>query len=270
MARENEFKTWLEQGGASSDGGGNTRAFAVRTIEQKLDELGMPFRDLDEAWEADRFESLRERLRRMREDARDGGQDYRILMPNSENPLNRLSSWRSWLAQYGRFLDDEPPGSAKDADRIRQYVLEHYIEPARKEGRGQAEVLVRDVNTALNLNEAWRNICQALAGRKFRELAQVPPPERIGADESSATVFLFNLSDRIVDRSALDQFRDRFLAVCPDFKSFAHPGTGWAEREKAYKAAASERVQAAHADTEDDEALGKGQCCILKFDRLAI
>ena len=264
MARENEFKVWLEQGGASAVAGRNTRAFAVRTIERKLDELGVPFRDLDEAWKADRFESLSERPRRMREDARNGGQDYRILMPDSENPLKRLSSWRSWLGQYGRFLAGEPPGSAKDADRIRQYVLEHYIEPARKEGRRRAEVLVREVNTALNLNEAWPNICQALAGRKFGELAQVPPPERIGADQSPATVFRFDLSVRIVDTAALDQLRDRFLAVCPDFKSFADPGTGWAEREKAYKAAASKRVQAAHADAGDDEALGKAVFEILK------
>ena len=264
MARENEFKTWLKQGGASAVAGRNTRAFTVQTIERKLDELGMPFRDLDEAWEADRFELLSERLRRMREDARDGGQDYRVLMPDSENPLKRLSSWRSWLAQYGRFLGGEPPGSARDADRIRQYVLEQYIKPARAEGRGQTEVLVRDVNTALGLNEAWPNICQALAGRKFRELAEVPPPERNGADQSPATVFRFDLSGRIVDSSALDQLRDRFLAVCPDFKSFADPGTGWAEREKAYKVAASERVQAVLADAGDDEALGKAVFEILK------
>ena len=264
MARENEFKAWLEQGGASAVAGRNTRAFAVRTIERKLDELGMPFRDLDEAWEADRFESLSERLRRIREDASNGGQDYRILMPDSENPLKRLSSWRSWLAQYGRFLGGEPPGSARDADRIRQYVLEHYIEPAREEGRGQAEVLVREVNTALRLNEAWPNICQALAGRKFRELAQVPSPERVGADQSPASVFRFDLSDHLVDRSALESLRDRFLAACPDFRSFADPGTGWAEREKAYKVAASERVQAALADTGDDEALGKVVFEILK------
>ena len=257
MARENEFKNWLEQGGASAVAAGNTRAFAVRTIERNLDELGMPFQNLDEAWEADRFESLSERLRRIREDARDGRQDYRILMPNSKNPLNRLSSWRSWLGQYGRFLDGEPPGPAKDADRIRQYVLEHDIEPAREEGRGQVEVLVRDVNAALSLKEAWPNICQALAGRKFRELAQVPPPERVGADQSSATVFRFDLTDRIVDRSALDHLRDRFRAVCPDFRSFVDPGTGWAKDEKAYKMAASERVRAALADGGNDETLGK-------------
>ena len=214
---------------------------AIRTIERNLEELGVPFRDLDEAWEADRFASLSERLRRMRIDARDGGQDYRILMPDSENPHNRLSNWGSWLGQYGRFLAGEPPGSARDADRIRQYVLEHYIEPAREEGRGQTEVLVRDVNTALGLNEAWPNICQVLAGRKFQELAQVAPPERIGADQSSATVFRFELRNHHIDRSALGQLRNRFLNACPDFKSFVDPGAGWAKEEKDYKVAASEQ-----------------------------
>ena len=245
MTRESEFKSWLEQGGARTVAGRNSRAFAIRTIERKLEELGMPFPDLDSAWKADRFESLHERLHRMRVDARDGRQDYRILMPDSENPHKRLSSWRSWLGQYGRFLAGEPPGAAKDVDRIRQYVLEHYFEPVREEGGRTAEVLVRDVNKALGLNEAWPNICQALAGHKFQELAQVPPPERMGADQSPATVFRFDLSDHRIDRSALDQLRDRFLAFCPDFRSFVDPGTGWAKDEKAYKVAASERVRAA-------------------------
>ncbi|MBK8438332.1 MAG: hypothetical protein IPL38_02100 [Rhodobacter sp.] len=151
----------------------------------------------DEAWEADRFEALRERLRKIREDARTGGQDYRTLMPDSDNPHNRLSNWGSWLRQYGRFLAGDPPGAAKDADRIRQYVLEHYIEPAREEGRDHVEVLVRDVNEALGLKEAWPNICQALAGRMFQDMAQIPEPERIGADQSSATVFRFKLDGTV-------------------------------------------------------------------------
>ncbi|MCY4318109.1 MAG: AAA family ATPase [Alphaproteobacteria bacterium] len=109
MAKEDAFQSWLEEGGAGSAKSRHTRVFAVRTIEQKLDALGMPFQDLDEAWEADRFESLNRRLRRMREDARDGGQDYRVLMPGSDNPHKRLSSWSSWLRQYGRFLAGESP-----------------------------------------------------------------------------------------------------------------------------------------------------------------
>ena len=257
------FKDWLNQGGVQPKAR-NTRDYAIRTIEKNLDELGMPFQRLEDAWKADRFQSLRDRLRDMREDAKKGGQDYRILMPNSDKPVNRLSSWNSWLAQYGRFLGGDPPGSVKDADRIRQYVLEHYIEPARKEGRKQAEVLVREVNAALNLNEAWPNICQALTRRKFQKLAQVPPPERIGADQSSTTVFRFDLSSQLMDRSVLHQLRDRFLAACPDFESFVNAGTGWAKDEKAYKVVASERVNAALAEGGSDEALGEAVFKILK------
>lgn len=195
MTKEHEFKTWLEQGGAQTEAGRNSRVYAVRTIERNLAALGMSYRDLDEAWEADRFETLRERLRTMREDARAGGQDYRILMPDSDTPHNRLSNWGSWLGQYGRFLAGDPPGAAKDADRIRQYVLEHYIEPAREEGRDHVEVLVREVNEALGLKEAWPNISQALGGQIFQDMAQIPEPERIGADQSSATVFRFMLDE---------------------------------------------------------------------------
>ena len=263
MTKKSAFKTWLGQGGVTTTSA-ETRASAIQIIERKLQELGMPFRDLDEAWDSDRFESLHERLRRMREDARDGGQDYRILMPDSENPHKRLSNSRSWLGQYDRFLAGEPPGSAKDADRIREYVLEHYIKPAREVGRGQAEVLVRDVNKELGLKEGWPNICQALAGRKFQALAQIPPPERIGADVSPATVFRFDLRDSHIDNSALNQLRDRFLAACPDFKNFVDPGTGWAKVEKSYKEAASERVRAAIGKGGDDEALGKDVFEILK------
>ena len=230
MIKEDAFKTWLEQGGAASIAGQNSRVSAIRTIERKLDELAMPFRNLDEAWEADRFESLSKRLGRMRKNARDGGHDYRILMPDSENPHNRLPSWRSWLGQYGRFLAGEPPGSAKDADRIRQYVLEYYIEPAREEERGQADVLVRDVNTALGLNEAWPNICQALAGRKFQEQAQIRPPERIGADKSSATVFRFDLRDYIDTETIPDTSEGRERRPMPispvNLILYGPPGTG--------------------------------------------
>lgn len=198
---DNEFKAWLEQGGAQTEAGRKSRTYAVRTIEQNLAALGMPYENLEEAWKADQFAGLRERLKTMRNEARSGGEDYRILMPDSEKPHNRLSNWSSWLAQYGRFIAGEPPGAAKDADQIRQHVLEQYIEPAREEGASHVDVLVRDVNTALNLNEAWPNICQALAGKIFLDLAQVGAPERIGADQSSATVFRFGLDESAVSQN---------------------------------------------------------------------
>lgn len=261
---DKEFKAWLEQGGAQTEAGRNSRTYAVRTIERNLAALGMPYENLEKAWEADRFTALRERLKAMRDDARSGGEDYRILMPDSEKPHNRLSNWGSWLAQYGRFIAGEPPGAAKDADRIRQHVLEQYIEPAREEGASHVDVLVRDVNTALNLNEAWPNICQALAGKIFQDLAQVSAPERIGADQSSATLFRFSLETISVNFSALEKMRRRFLELCPDFENFESPGEGWAKGEKAYKLAAIERVQEAIATDTQDETLGKSVFEILK------
>jgi 5-methylcytosine-specific restriction enzyme B len=190
--REYEFKAWLEAGGAKTAAGRNTRAHAVRTIEENLAALGSPHADLDAAWTADRFEQLRLRLRELREEFAAGGTDYRILMPQSANPANRLPSWRSWLGQYGQFLSGQPRGE-RDADRIRQHVLEHYIEAAREGDMDTVDVLVRDVNKALGLDQAWANICQAVVGSKFLEMADVEPPEQIGADQSPATVFRFDL-----------------------------------------------------------------------------
>ncbi|MGD9918266.1 MAG: AAA family ATPase [Paenirhodobacter sp.] len=264
MKDETAFKAWLEQGGAQTEKGRNARLYAVRTIETKLSALGSPYHDLHEAWNDDQFSGLRDRLRAMRDDARSGGEDYRILMPNSDKPHNRLSSWGSWLGQYGRFLAGEPPGNTKDADRIRQYVLEHYIEPGREEGNTHVDVSVRDVNAALDLNQAWPNICQALAGKKFQELAEIASPEQIGADQSPATVFRFDLNPAGVNRSALENLRRRFLALCPDFRDFVEPGEGWAWGEKAYKLAASERVRAVLNEQVQDDSLGKAVVEILK------
>ncbi|MCZ4088735.1 hypothetical protein [Sinorhizobium psoraleae] len=177
---EREFKAWLEAGGAKAETARNTRAYAVRTIENNLEALSSPHADLDAAWSADRFEQLRRKLRDLREDFRQGGTSYRILMPESNNPYNRLSSWRSWLGQYGQFLSGEPRGQ-RDADRIRQYVLEHYIEAARERDAETVDVLVREVNDALGLHQAWPNICQALTNSIFLDMAEVEAPERIGA-----------------------------------------------------------------------------------------
>jgi len=190
--REAEFKAWLAANGANTEAGRSTRTHAVRTIEKNMAALGSPHSNLDEAWAADQFEQLRARLKELRQDFQAGGTDFRILMPESKEPVNRLSSWRSWLGQYGQFLGGAATGNS-DADRIRRYVLETYIEPAREKEADTVDVLVRDVNEALRLNQAWPNICQALTGKKFLEMADVGAPQRIGANQSSATVFRFLL-----------------------------------------------------------------------------
>lgn len=67
---DNELKAWLEQGGAQTEAGRNSRTYAVRTIERNLAAFGMPYENLEEAWKADQFAELWERLRAMRDEPR--------------------------------------------------------------------------------------------------------------------------------------------------------------------------------------------------------
>lgn len=156
-------------------------------------QLGSPHADLEAAWEDDGFEQLRARLQELKSDANSGGDEYRILMPDSENPTGRLSNWRSWLSQYGRFISQTRTPEVVIADRIREFVLETYITPGREAGKSQVEILVRDVNEGMKLNQHWPNICQVLEGSKFLKLAQVAAPERLGARQSPATTYRFDL-----------------------------------------------------------------------------
>lgn len=188
---EVEFQEWLETRGAKTQAGLNSRVYAVKTIEKNLAALGSPHVDLDAAYKADEFAQLRQRIKQIRRDAKDNGDDYRLLMPDSEQPLNRLFNWNSWLGQYGRFLG----GNDSQADEIRDYVLENYITPARERGDVSVTVVVGPLNTEMGLNMAWPNICQALDGQKFQELADVPPPVTEGPKKSTTRKYTFILTE---------------------------------------------------------------------------
>lgn len=188
---EVEFRKWLEIRGAKTQAGLNSRIYAVKTIERNLVELGSPHADLGTAYKADGFAQLRQRIKQIRRDAKDNGDDYRLLMPDSEQPLNRLSNWNSWLGQYGRFLS----GDDSQADDIRDYVLENYITPARERGDANVTVVVGPLNNEMGLYMAWPNICQALDGKKFQELADVPPPMSEGPKKSTTRKYTFILTE---------------------------------------------------------------------------
>lgn len=59
------------------------------------------------------------------------------------------------------------------ADIIREHALKRYVEAARRAHQETVTIVAGKVGRDLGLSNWMRNICQALKGRKFREMAGV-------------------------------------------------------------------------------------------------
>ena len=173
--------------------GVETRISYLKTIEKNLSGLGLSFADLDAAFEADGLTSVIHAVRGLIDDQKAGGMDYRLLFPQSVNPRNRLANLPTFLKHY---RDYRSGGGMADSDagRIRQYALKHFVEPARERGEASVTIRAGDLHNALGLSNAHANVCQALRGRLFRNLAGVGEPTVTGPENSSTTTFVFNLA----------------------------------------------------------------------------
>lgn len=180
--------------------GVETRISYLKTIEKNLSGLGLPFSDLDAAFEADGLTSVVDSVRGLIADHKAGGTAYRLLFPQSVNPLNRLSNLPTFLKHYRDYRSGGGMADS-DADRIRQYALKDFVEPARERGEVSVTIRAGDVHNALGLNNAHANVCQALRGRLFRNLAGVGEPTVTGPENSSTTTFVFNLAAEVAAMS---------------------------------------------------------------------
>jgi hypothetical protein len=120
----------------------------------------------------------------------------------------------------------EPPERydhlVRDADRIRFCAWNYYIESAREHREAQVSIRAGTLADDLFLGNRMRNVCQALKGRKFQELANVSPPTQAGANDSTTTTFTFNLGKRPAmdsDSQDNDQSATNLILYGP-------PGTG--------------------------------------------
>ena len=77
------------------------------------------------------------------------------------------------------------------ADRIRKFVLDRYISPARETGRGEITVRAGDVHQAMGLRNAMPAVCSAIGSVKFDELARVARGKRIGPANGANVYFIF-------------------------------------------------------------------------------
>ncbi len=143
------------------------------------------------------------------------------------------------------------------ADRIRRYVIETVIEPARRRGDATVDVVSGDIHRGMRLDNAMPAVCSALDGRKFEELANVRCVGRSGPANSSTVRVTYALrKGGEIDLTALENYRKDFMARYPDFSSFAQRQGGYFNEERAYKEALMERCAAALKEEDDEAALG--------------
>jgi len=188
-------------------------------------------------------------------------------MPNGEARNSETcdgTEAREHLARLGlRIVDRRGDVSQTQADRIRDFVITNFIEPARQSRERMVEVVSGDVHTRMGLEKAMPAVCGALEGRIFAERAKVTLIDRrspIGSDQPSSTIrYRFGLqggNDMQIDRAALERLRDKFLSIHHDFKTFDE-SPSFASLERDYKhAVVLQATSTLAVEGQSDEALG--------------
>jgi len=87
-----------------------------------------------------------------------------------------------------------------DADRIREFVIANYIEPAREQGQSSVTVRAGDVAVALQLTNKLPNVCQAITRSKMRKLANVVVSSITGPNPGANCYIEFLIGNRDASR----------------------------------------------------------------------
>jgi hypothetical protein len=85
------------------------------------------------------------------------------------------------------------------ADRIRQFVFDSYIIPARTKGHETVTVRAGDVHREMRLVSAMPAVCSAIGSNKFEELAKVTTVARRGPANGANVYFEFRLGAGLHD-----------------------------------------------------------------------
>ena len=113
----------------------------------------------------------------------------------------------------------------RDADRIRLCALNYFVEPARERNASEVSIRASDLAAAMGLQDAFPNICQALGGEKFQQLAGVPAPTHSEPNPSSSTIFTYNLGSRAEAEPVTDVAKKAPISAT-NLILYGPPGTG--------------------------------------------
>jgi hypothetical protein len=107
----------------------------------------------------------------------------------------------------------DPNRTPSQADRIRQFAVDHYVGPARAEGRAQVTIRAGDVHQAMGLTNALPAVCSAIGSNKFGQLAGVTLVTHDGPANGANVYFQFSLGSTATSE----------VSTVPPSRSFLRP-----------------------------------------------
>lgn len=233
--KEQEFRNWLGKrlwkGEPLTKKAIDTRVRRSLRAERGLHGLGYSQSTLDKVFDDGGWDRLLAQLTTLASDPDPDMAIVRAVVPQAEDPRSQLGNMIANLRQYGYFREgrdpnysiagvaDEDDGGESQADEIRRYVLENYIRPARLRGDATVSLTVGALNNEMGLHMAWPNICQALEGRLFLQLANVPAPAAEGPKQSTTRKLTYSLATETESVTKPKQSPTNLILYGP-------PGTG--------------------------------------------
>lgn len=149
----------------------------------------------------------------------------------------------------------------RSADRIQLCARNYYVEPARENGAPEVAIHVGDLARDMGLQDGFAAICSAIGSEKFQQLANVSPPSVTQPNNSSSTVFTFQLSAPEGRKTMSSATRD-ITPKTTNLILYGPPGTG-----KTY-ATAWEAVRLCLGDAAADALRGDRESLMAEYERL--
>jgi hypothetical protein len=120
-------------------------------------------------------------------------QQMEQLCEEARQMTSRVRS-RNKIPGVDEAIVSKPSKNAESsADRIRKFILDHYVAPARNIGDKTVTVRAGDVHSQMSLHSQHANVCQAMKGNKFLNLADVQIKSFKGSLAGANAYFTYQL-----------------------------------------------------------------------------
>jgi len=181
---QKEYHKWMRN--SNSQRSLKARGFADKQVEERIkliEKWQSGYRPMTEAeLFGEDYARYQELLQKMEE-----------LCKEAKRMTSRIRSRNKNFGADEVFVSPSSKNIESNADRIRQFILSHYIIPARNHGEKTIIVRAGDIHSQMPLRGQHANVCQAMRGDKFLNLANVKLKSFRGPKAGADAYFTYQL-----------------------------------------------------------------------------